>query len=51
MRKLVDYYIGLYTIDEIVLTNIVKLKLLTIMRIYSVINVIWIVRYRILVKK
>ena len=39
IRKLVDYCISLYTINKIISTNIVKLKLLTIMRIYPVINI------------
>ena len=42
-RKLVNYYIGLYIIDEVVSTNAVKLQLLTSMRIYPVVNVSWIV--------
>ena len=38
-RKLVDWYVGLYTIKEVVSTNAVKLRLLTLMRIYLVVNV------------
>ena len=38
-RKLVDRYIGLYVIEEIVFTNIVKLQLPTSMRIHPVVNV------------
>ena len=44
-RKLVDWYVRPYTIKEVVSTNIVKLKLLTTMRIHSVINMSWVVRY------
>ena len=44
-RKLVDCYVRPYTIKEVVSTNIVKLKLLTTMRIHSVINMSWVVRY------
>jgi len=44
-RKLVDCYVRLYTIKEVVSTNTVKLKLLTTMRIHSVINMSWVVRY------
>jgi len=33
VKKLVNYYVGLYTIDEVVFTNAVKLKLPIIMRI------------------
>ena len=45
-RKLVDQYIGPYTIEEVVSTNMVKLRLLTSMRIYPVVNISWIVRYK-----
>ena len=38
-RNLVDQYIGLYIIEEVIFTNIVKLRLLTLMRIYLVINI------------
>ena len=38
-KKLVDQYIGLYIINEIVLTNAVKLQLPTSMRVYLVVNV------------
>ena len=38
-RKLVDQYIGLYTIKEVVSTNMVKLQLPTAMRIYLVVNI------------
>ena len=37
--RLIDYYVKLYTIEEIVSTNAVKLKLPTIMRIHPVMNV------------
>ena len=46
VRKLVDQYIGPYTIEEVVSTNTVKLRLLTSMRIHLVMNVSQIVRYR-----
>ena len=42
MRKLVNQYIGLYIIKEIVSTNVVKLRLL---RIHLVVNVSQVVRY------
>jgi len=45
-RKLVDQYIGPYTIKEVVSTNVVKLQLLTSMRIHLVVNVSRIVRYK-----
>ena len=38
-RKLVDQYIGLYIIDEVISTNAVKLQLLTSMRIHPVVNI------------
>ena len=45
-RKLVDQYVGPYTIEEVVSTNMVKLQLPTSMRIHPVVNVSWIVRYK-----
>jgi len=44
VRKLVDYYVELY-IEKVVSINVVKLKLPTTMRIHSVVNVSWVVRY------
>jgi len=38
-RKLVDQYVGLYTIEEVVSTNAVKLQLPTSMRIHLVVNI------------
>jgi len=38
-RKLIDQYIGLYIIDKVVSTNVIKLQLLTLIRIYLVVNV------------
>ena len=46
MRKLIERYIGLYAIEEIVSTNTVKLKLLMSMRIHPVVNVSQIVWYK-----
>ena len=43
VRKLVDQYVGSYTIKEVVSTNVVKLQLPTLIRIYPVVNVSWIV--------
>ena len=45
-RKLVDWYMGPYVIEEVVLTNMVKLRLLTSMRIHPVVNVSWVVWYK-----
>ena len=39
VKKLVDQYIGPYIIDKVVSTNVVKLQLPTLMRIYPVVNV------------
>jgi len=38
-KKLVDQYVGPYTIEEVVSTNAVKLRLPISMRIYLVVNV------------
>jgi len=46
MKKLVDWYVGLYFIDKIISTNVVKLQLPNSMRIHSVVNISWIVQYR-----
>ena len=45
-KKLMERYVGLYTIEEIVSSNAVKLKLPSSMRIHPVVNVSWIVRYK-----
>ena len=46
VRKLVERYVGPYVIEEMVLTNTVKLQLLILIRIHPVVNVSQIVRYR-----
>jgi len=46
VRKLVDRYIGPYTIEEVVSTNVVKLWLLTLMRIHPVVNISQIIQYK-----
>ena len=46
MKKLTERYIGPYAIEEVVLSNVVKLWLPSLMRIHPVINVSWIVRYK-----
>ena len=38
-RKLVDQFVGSYTIEEVVSTNIIKLRLPISMRIHLVVNV------------
>ena len=42
-KKLIDQYIGLYIINKVVSTNVIKLQLLTSIRIYLVVNVSWVV--------
>ena len=39
VKRLVNQYLGLYIINEVVSTNIVKLQLLTLMRIHIIVNV------------
>jgi len=39
VKKLVDCYVGPYTIEEVISTNMVKLRLPTSMRIHLVVNV------------
>ena len=46
VKKLVDQYVGPYTIEEIVSTNTVKLRLPISMRIHLVVNVSQIVQYK-----
>jgi len=46
MKKLVDCYVGLYTIEKVVSINAVKLQLPTLMRIHPVVNISQIVRYK-----
>ena len=50
-RKLVDQYVGPYTIEETVSTNVVKLRLPNSMRIHLVVNVSQIVQYKEQVKR
>ena len=46
VRKLVDQYVGPYTIKKVVFTNVVKLWLPILMRIHPVVNISQIVQYR-----
>jgi len=46
VRKLVNEYVGLYIIDEVVSINAIKLQLLMSIRIHLVINVSWVVWYK-----
>jgi len=45
-KKLTERYVGPYTIEEVVSSNAVKLRLPSSMRIHPVVNVSWIVRYK-----
>ena len=45
-KKLIDWYVGPYTIEEVVSTNAVKLQLPILMRIHLVINISQIVWYK-----
>ena len=49
-KKLMERYVRLYEIEEVMSKNIVKLKLPISMRIHPVVNVSRVVRYRELVK-
>ena len=51
VKKLMERYVGPYRIEEIVLKNMVKLKLPASMRIHPVVNISRIVRYRKPVKR
>ena len=46
VKKLVEQYVGKYFIDKVFSTNIVKLQLPTLMRIYPIVNVSQIVQYK-----
>ena len=45
-KKLTERYVRPYAIEEVVLSNAVKLQLPSSMRIHPVVNVSWIVRYK-----
>jgi len=45
-KKLVDQYIGLYTIKNVISTNAVKLQLPTLMRIHLIVNISQVVYYK-----
>jgi len=46
VQKLVERYVGLYEIEEVVLSNAMKLRLLSSIRIHLVVNVSWIAQYK-----
>ena len=45
-KKLVDWYVGSYTIEKVVSTNAVKLQLPTSIRTYPVVNISRVVQYK-----
>ena len=45
-KKLMERYVGPYVIEEVVLSNVVKLRLPSSMRIHPVVNVSRVVRYK-----
>ena len=45
-KKLIERYVGLYVIEEVVSSNAVKLRLPSSMRIHPVVNISQIVRYK-----
>ena len=49
--KLIERYVGLYVIEEVVSSNVVKLRLPSLMRIHLVVNVSQIVQYKKQVKE
>ena len=51
MKKLIERYIRLYIVEEVVLKNVVKFKLLVSIGIYPVVNISRVVRYKKLVKR
>jgi len=51
VRKLVNWYVGLYIIEEVLSANAVKLRLPTSIRIHSVVNVGQVIRYKKLVEE
>ena len=50
-KKLMERYMGPYVIEEVVLSNVVKLRLPSSMRIHLVVNISRVVRYREQVKE
>jgi len=50
VKKLLGQYISLYIINNVVSTNMIKLRLPTLIKI-PVININWVIKYRELVKR
>ena len=51
VKKLTERYVRLYIVEEVVLKNTMKLKLPAFMKIYLVMNISRVMRYRKLVKE
>jgi len=51
VKKLIKRFIEIYVVKEIVSKNMVKLKLLVSMRIYPMVNVSRVMKYRELIKE
>ena len=49
--KLMERYVGLYEIEEVISSNTVKLRLPSLMRIYPVVNISQIIQYKEQVKR
>ena len=46
VKKLIEQYVGPYIVEEEISRNVVKLKLLSSMKIHLVVNVSKVVRYK-----
>ena len=46
LEKLTEYFMELYRIKEIILSNVVELKLLSSIKIYPVVNTSWVYLYK-----
>ena len=51
VKKLTERFVRLYIVKEVVLKDVMKLKLLASMKIHLVINISRVVRYRELIKE
>jgi len=51
VKKLTERYMGSYIVEEIVLKNVVKLKMLASQRIHLVVNISRVMRYKELIKR
>ena len=51
VKKLIERYVGLYIVEEVISKNVVKLKLPAFIKVHLIINVSRVVRYKELVKR